>query len=125
MVARGGNRVVADRDPTAHAELVAIRTAARVLGTHDLSGCVLYASCRPCPMCLTAAWWARVDRVVYAATTEEASAAGFDDERFWAAIAQAAITQPSADPSPLQHLPIPERTEPFAAWAANPDRQPY
>ncbi len=87
LVAEGHNKVLVDRDPTAHAEIVAIRRASTALGTHDLSGCVLYASCDPCPMCLGAALWARVDRLVVAATDEDAAAIGFDDARFHAAAA--------------------------------------
>ena len=120
VIARGANQVVATHDPTAHAEMVVLRAAGAELGTHDLSGCVLFASCRPCPMCLTAAWWARVDRIVYAASTEEAAAAGFDDDRFWAA-----ITGSGPSPRPVEHLALPERLDPFRAWAANPDRQTY
>ncbi len=79
IVARGWNAVTSGNDPTAHAEVVAIRRACRALGTFSLAGCVLYASCEPCPMCLAAAYWARVDRLVYAATRDDAARAGFDD----------------------------------------------
>jgi guanine deaminase len=120
VVGRATNRVVADGDPTAHAEMVALRMAAAALGTHDLSGAVLYATCHPCPMCLAAAWWARVDRVVHAATVAEAAAAGFDDARFWAAAAD-----PAAGPCPVEHLPVAEASEALRAWAADPSRRPY
>ena len=79
----GVNRVTADNDPTAHAEVTAIRTACRELGTFDLSGAVLYTSCEPCPMCLASALWARVDRVVYAADRHDAASVGFDDAVFY------------------------------------------
>jgi tRNA(Arg) A34 adenosine deaminase TadA len=79
VVGEGWNRVVELGDPTAHAEVVAIRAAAERLGTHELSDCVLYASCEPCPMCLAAAYWAHIPRVVYAASKEDAARAGFDD----------------------------------------------
>jgi tRNA(Arg) A34 adenosine deaminase TadA len=79
IVGRGANSVLSDRDPTAHAEIVALRDACRILGTHELSGCAVYSSCEPCPMCLAALYWARVDRLWYAATQEDAAAAGFDD----------------------------------------------
>lgn len=79
----GVNRVTADHDPTAHAEVTAIRTACRELGTFDLSGAVLYTSCEPCPMCLASALWARVDRVVYAADRHDAASVGFDDAVFY------------------------------------------
>ena len=79
----GVNRVTADNDPTAHAEVTAIRTACRELGTFDLSGAVLYTSCEPCPMCLASALWARVQRVVYAADRHDAASVGFDDAVFY------------------------------------------
>ena len=120
VVGRGTNQVVTTGDPTAHAELVALREAASSLGSHDLSGTVLDASCMPCPMCLAAAWWARVDRVVYAATAADAAAAGFDDARFWSA-----IVDPTAGPCPLEHLPLPGAAEPLRAWAVDPNRRAY
>ena len=79
VVGRGWNRVVEEADPTAHAEILAIRDAARELGSHVLADCVLYASCEPCPMCMAAVYWARIGRVVYAAGAEDAAEAGFDD----------------------------------------------
>ena len=79
LVARGWNTVTSTHDPTAHAEIVAIRRACTVLGTFHLAGCTLYSSCEPCPMCLAAAYWARVDRLVFAAGRADAAAAGFDD----------------------------------------------
>jgi tRNA(Arg) A34 adenosine deaminase TadA len=82
VVGRGRNRVLARHDPTAHAEVEALRDAAHTLGTHDLSGCALYASCEPCPMCLGAAQWARIDALVFAAGRADAEAIGFDDARF-------------------------------------------
>jgi len=89
VVGEGWNRVVELGDPTAHAEVLAIRDAAARLGTHVLSDCVLYASCEPCPMCLAAAYWARIPRVVFAASTEDAAAAGFDDEAIYGEMARA------------------------------------
>lgn len=82
-VFEGVNRVTASNDPTAHAEVVAIRTAAAALGTFDLSGAVLYSSCEPCPMCLASSLWARIDRVVYAADRHDAARSGFDDALFY------------------------------------------
>lgn len=82
-VAEGTNRVTATNDPTAHAEIVAIRAAGTALGSFDLSGCVLLASCEPCPMCLTAGLWARVDAMWFAASRDDAAAAGFDDLAFY------------------------------------------
>jgi guanine deaminase len=80
VIGRGSNGVTSTNDPTAHAEIVAIRDACRQLGHYQLTDCVLYASCEPCPMCLGAIYWARPKRVVYAATRQQAAAAGFDDE---------------------------------------------
>ncbi len=79
IVGRGVNRVTSTNDPTAHAEIVAIRDACRHLGVFSLAGCVIYSSCEPCPMCLAAIYWARLDEIHFAATREDAAAAGFDD----------------------------------------------
>jgi tRNA(Arg) A34 adenosine deaminase TadA len=79
VVAKGANRVVPDNDPTAHAEVVAIRNACRELKTYDLSGCVVYTSCEPCPMCLSALYWAGIERICYANTKRDAAAIDFDD----------------------------------------------
>lgn len=79
IIATGVNRVTASNDPTAHAEVSAIRSAAQQLGTFNLSGCEIFTSCEPCPMCLGAIYWARLDRVYYANTKADAKAAGFDD----------------------------------------------
>lgn len=80
IIARGWNRVTSLRDPTAHAEVTAIREACRVLEDFRLAGCEMYASCEPCPMCLGAIYWARLERLYYAATRRDAADAGFDDE---------------------------------------------
>ena len=83
VVGEGFNRVIRQHDPTAHAEVTAIRDACSRLGSHDLSGCELYTSCKPCPMCLGAALWARIPVVYFAASSEDASRAGFDDSEFY------------------------------------------
>jgi len=80
IISKSGNRVVPDNDPTAHAEISAIRAAANALGTFDLSECVIYSSCEPCPMCLGAIYWAGIRRVVYSADRHGAADAGFSDE---------------------------------------------
>ena len=80
IVGRGGNRVVATNDPTAHAEVVAIRDACGRLGTFSLAGCEIYSSCEPCPMCLAAIYWARIERIYYGATRRDADEAGFRDD---------------------------------------------
>lgn len=87
VIAMAGNRVVAGHDPTAHAEVMAIRIAAGALGTHDLSDCVIYASCEPCPMCLGAIYWAGIRRIVYASDRHRAAAAGFSDNHIYEELA--------------------------------------
>ena len=80
IVARAHNRPILFNDPTAHAEVVAVRKACNALGSYQLEGCILYTSCEPCPMCLGAIYWARPDKVYYAATRKDAAASGFDDD---------------------------------------------
>jgi len=80
IIAQSNNRVVMNADPTAHAEILAIRMAAEKLGNHDLGGCVLYTSCEPCPMCLGAIYWAGIQKIVYALDRNDAASAGFSDE---------------------------------------------
>lgn len=121
VVGRGTNRVISDGDPTLHAEVVAIREACRALGSHDLSGTVLYASCEPCPMCFGAAYWARIDRIVHAASRADAAAAGFDDAAIHADVARPPIERELV----TVQLMAEEGWRPFAAWAANPARVPY
>lgn len=89
IISRGWNRVTTANDPTAHAEVVAIREACAVLNSFSLQGCELYTSCEPCPMCLGAIYWSRVDRVFFAATRQDAAAAGFDDALFYEELAKA------------------------------------
>jgi len=80
IVSKSVNRVTKDIDPTAHAEILAIREAAKQLKTFDLSGCIIYCSCEPCPMCLGAIYWARIDKIYYACNRSDAKNFGFDDE---------------------------------------------
>lgn len=88
IIARGYNQVTASNDPTAHAEVVAIREACKVLGTFQLTNCEIYTSCEPCPMCLGAIYWARPSRVYYANTKEDAAAIQFDDDFIYKEIAK-------------------------------------
>lgn len=120
-LASGVNQVVPTLDPTAHAEVVAIRGACRELGDFALTGATLYCSCEPCPLCLAASLWARVGRVVYTATRDDAEAAGFDDRRFYELFA----TPASQWPTPAVRVVVPTAREPFEAWDANPDKIPY
>jgi tRNA(Arg) A34 adenosine deaminase TadA len=80
IIAEGNNQVTSKNDPTLHAEIVAIRSACKILNTFDLSGCTLYTSCEPCPMCLGAVYWAQLDKIFYANTKEDAAKIGFDDK---------------------------------------------
>ncbi len=85
IIGKGHNRVISSHDSTAHAEICAIREAESALGTHDLSGCEIYTTCYPCPMCLGAIMWARITKVYYGSTSEQAAAVGFDDQAFYRA----------------------------------------
>jgi len=87
VVARSGNRVVPDNDPTAHAEVSAIRLACKELQTYNLEGCEIYTSCEPCPMCLSAIYWAHLDKIYYANDKVDAAAIGFDDKFIYDEIA--------------------------------------
>lgn len=120
IVGEGFNSVVAHHDPTAHAEIIAIRKAAQQLQTHDLSHCTLYTSCEPCPMCLAAIYWARIPTVYYAATHADAHAAGFDDSRI-----QQYLRQPGADGPTLIGLATPNAGIALEQWQNNPSRQNY
>jgi tRNA(Arg) A34 adenosine deaminase TadA len=108
VIASGANQVTATNDPTAHAEVVAIRNACQALGTFMLEGCELYTSCEPCPMCLAATYWARCERIYYGCRAEDAAKAGFDDAFLYAEMKK----------------PMPERAVPISnlcgdeAWAA-------
>jgi tRNA(Arg) A34 adenosine deaminase TadA len=121
IVARGWNAVTSSLDPTAHAEIVAIRRACRKLGTFDLAGCVLYSSCEPCPMCLAAVYWARLDRLVHAATRDDAARAGFDDARIYREVPLA----PEERSLHTDHLLRAEAVAVFEEWLAKPDRVTY
>ena len=121
IVAEGVNRVTASCDPTAHAEVQAIRAAGSALGTYDLTGCSIYASCEPCPMCLGAIYWARLSHLYCAAGQRDAAAAGFDD----AAIYREFALAPSLRRLPSQVLLPAEGLRPFRLWAAQADKKPY
>lgn len=117
----GQNRVTRDNDPTAHAEVMAIRAACAARGDFSLSGATLYASCEPCPLCLAAALWARVDRVVYAADRHDAARSGFDDREFYELFARDRSTWPArVDP-----IAMPNAAQPFDTWLATADRVEY
>lgn len=109
----GTDQVLTTNDPTAHAEVMAIRAASEGEQNYDLSGSVLYSSCQPCPMCLTAALWARIPRVVYAATAQQAAEAGFDDASFYRQLEGGLETVTDAD---LTHIDLPNANQPFETW---------
>jgi len=112
VVGEGNNQVTSSNDPTAHAEVVAIRNACAKLGTFQLTGCEIYTSCEPCPMCLGAIYWARPDRVIYANTRQEAAAIEFDDDFIYKEInldfSQRAI--------PFIHIPDEDAKKVFSDW---------
>lgn len=121
IVGEGCNRVLCDRDPTAHAEVVAIREACRTLGTHDLSGTELYVNGVPCCMCMSSILWARIDRVRYVLSMEDSAAIGLGDDHFYAELAR-----PVADRQivPLEGMPAlrDEARAVYDEWLAKPDK---
>ncbi len=121
IVGRGWNRVVELRDPTAHAEILAIRDAAARLGTPVLADCTLYSSCEPCPMCLSALYWARIRQVIFAAGREDANAAGFADVRILKEIGRRWEDREMASGRALEE----EGRAVLRAWTRNPKRIPY
>lgn len=121
IIAEGFNRVTTDNDPTAHAEVVAIRVACGVLGDFSLAGCDIYTSCEPCPMCLAAIYWARIDRIYFANDRADAARIGFDDDHIYREI-----------PLPTDQRAIPtarmlaeEAAAAFREWEAKPDKVEY
>jgi tRNA(Arg) A34 adenosine deaminase TadA len=121
VLAEGKNRVVPDGDPTAHAEINAIRKACRAQGGHSLQGAVIYASSEPCPMCLGAIWWARISRIVFANSHDAAANIGFDDTALYREVS-----------APLENRKIKiEKSEDvdakkvFEAWVRKADKAPY
>ena len=121
VVGKGWNRVTSDNDPTAHAEVSAIRDACRNLDTYTLDGCEIYTSCEPCPMCLAAIMWARLDRIFYANTREDAAAIGFDDDMIYREIP----LHPADRTVPAEQLDSPSARAVFGEWADKPDKIPY
>lgn len=121
LIATGHNQVTSSNDPTAHAEVVAIREACKVLNTFQLTDCDIYTSCEPCPMCLGAIYWARPARVYYANTRSDAATIGFDDDFIYQEI-NAPLHQRVI---PFEHLMVEEAKEVFNAWKNKPDRIDY
>ena len=121
IIGEGWNRVVGSHDPTAHAEIVAIRDACARLGTFRLTGTDIYTSCEPCPMCLAAILWARIDRLYFANSRADAAAIGFDDAVFYDEVA----LPPDQRALPATRLLAEEARTVFAEWEAKPDKVRY
>lgn len=121
VVATGVNRVTPDNDPTAHAEVCAIRAACRKLGTFNLEGCVIYTSCEPCPMCLGAIYWAHLDKIYYGANQHDAAAVNFDDSFIYRELE----LKPADRKKPVENLLHDEALAPFNAWSAKSDKVEY
>jgi tRNA(Arg) A34 adenosine deaminase TadA len=121
IIAEGWNRVVEGNDPTAHAEIVAVRQACRKLNDFSLKGCTIYTSCEPCPMCLAAVYWSRLDALYYAASGQSAENAGFDDRR----IQNQLLLPPEKRSLKCIYLPLEQAEDIFRIWLNNPDRIEY
>ena len=121
VLAEGWNQVTSANDPTAHAEVTAIRRACQEIKDFSLEGATLYTSCEPCPMCLASAYWARVSRIVFANTRQDAAEIGFDDSLIYDE-----IPKPISERLiPMDHLPSLEAKAVFQAWADKPDKIEY
>lgn len=121
VIAEGFNKVTTANDPTAHAEVSAIREACQKLGTFSLEGCEIYSSCEPCPMCLAAVYWARLDKLYFANTRQEAAAIGFDDEFLYLEIPKALDERAI----PTIHLRLEKAKAVFEEWRMKPDKVMY
>lgn len=121
IIGKGYNRVLSDHDPTAHAEIVAIREACNHLQAFQLQGCEIYASCEPCPMCLSAIYWAGVDKIYYANTRDDAKEIGFADAFIYEEISRPA----AARRIPTEQLDTPEAITVFGEWTTKQDKVRY
>ena len=121
VVATGVNRVTANNDPTAHAEVSAIRAACTKLGTFDLSGCSIYTSCEPCPMCLGAIYWAHIDKIYYGANQYDAAKIDFDDSFIYRELE----LKPEERQKPVENILHDEALAPFRAWQEKQDKIKY
>jgi len=121
IIAEGSNKVTFSNDPTAHAEIVAIREACKKLNTFNLSGCDLYASCEPCPMCLSAIYWSHVDNIFYANTREDAKKINFDDSLIYSE-----ISKKNEDRKiPIKQMLRDEALKAFEIWNKKTDKIEY
>jgi len=121
IIAEGSNCVTIDCDPTAHAEVSTIRKAAKKLGTFDLSGCEIFTSCEPCPMCLGAIYWAHLDKIYYANDRKDAAKIGFDDDFIYEELP----LKPSERQKPSEILMREEAIEAFRMWQEKEDKTEY
>ena len=121
IIGEGNNRVTSTNDPTAHAEIVAIREACKSLDAFQLDGCTVYTSCEPCPMCLGAIYWARPERVFYACTREDAAHIGFDDDFIYEELEKANDQREMV----LMNLMRDEALEVFNNWSSKTDKVEY
>jgi len=121
IIARGWNQVTSANDPTAHAEVVAIRNACDKIGAFQLTGCVLYTSCEPCPMCLAAIYWARPDAIYYANTKKDAARIAFDDDFIY----QEIMKPKSRKKIPMRQILRAEALTVFKEWELKPDKIQY
>ena len=121
IIGEGNNRVTSTNDPTAHAEIIAVREACTRLGNFQLDGCTIYTSCEPCPMCLGAIYWARPDRVFYACTRDDAATIGFDDDFIYEELEKANNDREMV----AVELMRDEALEVFRSWAEKPDKVEY
>jgi len=121
VIGQGANTVTSNNDPTAHAEVNAIRDACRNLGTFHLTGCTIYSSCQPCPMCLAAIYWAHIEKLFYACTNQDAANIGFDDDYILREISKDIDQQII----PAEQLMHDEAMKPFESWDNSGDRIEY
>ncbi|MBR6593031.1 MAG: nucleoside deaminase [Prevotella sp.] len=121
IISEGSNNVTIHNDPTAHAEVTAIRNATAKLGTYDLSGCEIFTSCEPCPMCLGAIYWAHIDKIYYGNDRKDAAQIGFDDDFIYSELS----LEPNERKLPCEILMPQEAKNAFKMWTAKEDKTEY
>jgi guanine deaminase len=121
IIAASGNQVTVNKDPTAHAEIMAIRIACKALNNFKLTDCILYSSCEPCPMCFGAIYWARLEKIFYACNRFDAAKAGFDDSFIYDEF----LLQPGTRHIAMSQISLPDAQKPFIAWNTQNDKTDY
>jgi len=121
IIGKGNNQVTKTCDPSAHAEIIAIRNACKTINDYQLTGCTLYASCEPCPMCMSAIYWARIPELIFAATSADAAQAGFDDQFIYDELAKP-YSQRSIS---IEHKAHKDSNKSFEEWLVNSSRKEY